>query len=108
MGRFEWPDQPRRVEVWWVLVDEPVTRLLCAAGGEEATLFGVLYDMRADHGAIRRQTDADGVVAVDLPRAMSRFAVPRENMQGLMRVLRANGVRGRYRMAGTDEPVYEF
>ena len=99
-------EPPRRVEVWWVEPNTPITHLWCSGGAETACVFGVLYDMRADHGSTRRAAE-DGMERVDFVRPLDRLAVQEANMRGLMRIIRANKVHGRYRKAGTDDE-YKF
>ena len=100
------PDPPEPVEVWWVRCDEPVTRLVCPRGGGEATVMGVLYDMRRDRGATVRPTTDPALGCVDM-EPTGGFAVQVSNMRAFVAILRANRVHGSYRRAG-DDREYRF
>lgn len=100
-----------RTSAWWVELAAPVTRVFF----DDADFATV---MRADHGLrwagvgsssapVIRPTDRPGTSCAEFGVPLVTMAVERDVMASWMAVLRANGVRGRYREAGTDR-WYEF
>lgn len=105
MGRITYPEPPSHIDVWWVVVDEPVTAISTASGDETACVWGVLYGMRADRVATKH--DMGEVTMTLLKIAQDAFVVQEPSMKCFMRVMRANGLHGLYRKAGTDK-TYKF
>ena len=100
-----------RVRVWWVEFREPVERLFCdkahLAAAHEAD-YGVAWlGLETHHHPRRTPTDRPDVWLLEYGIPIDRMAVEHEWMRGWMEVVRANGVHGRYREAGTDR-WYEF
>lgn len=99
------PDPPKHVEVWWVILDEPLSQVTTSDGEELACLWGVLYGMRADHSASKHEV-GDMTITV-LRTEQEALVVQEPSMRTFMRIIRANGIHGVYRKAGTDRE-YRF
>ena len=97
--------------VWWVEFPTPVERLFCdtahLAAANEAD-YGVAWmGLETHHHPRRMPTDRADVWLLEYGIPIGRMAVDHGWMRGWMEVVRANGVHGRYREAGT-ETWYEF
>lgn len=97
--------------VWWVEFAPPVERLFCdsahLAAANEAD-YGVAWmGLETYHHPRRVPTDRPGVWLLEYGIPLGRMAVAHEWMRGWMEVVRANGLHGRYREAGTER-WYEF
>ena len=97
--------------VWWVEFPTPVELLFCdtkhLAAANEAD-YGVAWmGLETHHHPRRMPTDRPDVWLLEYGIPIDRMAVNHEWMRGWMEVIRANGVHGRYREAGT-ETWYEF
>ena len=95
----------KKVSVWWVIADEPLSRLFCWGEGQRFALMRCLMDDRMAWNEL--PCTEEGVTCFEPESMPCALAVFEENMPGIMVVLRANGVRGRYRKAG-DDREYRF
>lgn len=99
------------LRVWWVEFPEPVERLFCdtahLAAAAEADRGIAWAGLETYHHPRRMPTDRAGVWLLEYGIPIDRMAVEHEHMRGWMEVVRANGVHGRYREAGTER-WYEF
>lgn len=97
--------------VWWVEFPTPVERLFCdtahLAAAVEADRGIAWAGLETYHHPRRMPTDRPGVWLLEYGIPIDRMAVEHEHMRGWMEVVRANGVHGRYREAGTER-WYEF
>ena len=101
----------RESRVWWVCFDAPVERLFC---DKEHLAVAYMVDagipwtgMESHHHPRQMPTDRDGVWLLEYGIPIDRMAVAHQHMRGWMEVVRANGLRGSYREAGTER-VYRF
>lgn len=101
----------RESRVWWVMFDEPVERLFCDTEHLAVAHMvdaGIPWTGMESHYHPRRQpTDRKDVWLLVYGIPIERMAVAHDNMRGWMEVVRANGLHGKYREAGTER-VYEF
>ena len=97
--------------VWWVEFDAPVERVFCDTAHVAAVFnadYGIAWTgMETYHHPRQTPTDREGVWCMEFGIPIDRMAVEHQHMRGWMEVVRANGLRGRYREAGTTT-VYEF
>ena len=112
------PEDQRRLRermdstrVWWVEFDPPVERLFCdkahLGAAHEADRGVAWMGMETYHHPRRMPTDRPDVWLLEYGIPIDRMAVNHEWMGPWMEVVRANGLRGRYREAGTER-WYEF
>lgn len=96
----------RNESVWWVRFRAPAARFFCDEGKlHVSSIVRVLY---ADRMAFSiERTDRDGVSCVTCDPAIEVLAAQESMMAGLMEVVRANGLHGAYRKAGTEK-AFEF
>ncbi len=101
----------RESRVWWVEFARPVERLFCDKAHLAVAHMvdaGIPWTgMESHHHPVRRPTDRDGVWLLEYGIPIDRLAVAHDNMRGWMEIVRANGLHGSYREAGTEQ-VYEF
>ena len=97
--------------VWWVEFPTPVERLFCdtahLAAAIEADRGIAWAGLETYHHPRRMPTDRAGVWLLEYGIPIDRMAVEHGCMRGWMEVVRANGLHGRYREAGT-KTEYEF
>jgi hypothetical protein len=100
-----------RARAWWVEFSEPVGRLFCDTAhlpaAHEAEHGMAWAGLPASHGARRLPTDRPDVWLLEYEAPVERLAVEHQWMRPWMELVRANGLHGRYREAGTDR-WYEF
>ena len=98
-------------KVWWVEFSPLVERIFASAADVAAVIradYGVAWtDIETHHRPRVLPTDRDGVWCVEFAAPIERMAVEEADMGEWMQLVRANGCRGRYRLAGTDR-WYEF
>lgn len=97
--------------VWWVEFSPAVERLFCdsahLAAAHEADHGVAWLGLETPHHPRRMPTNRPDVWLLEYGIPIERMAVDHEWMGQWMQVVRANGVHGRYREAGTDR-WYEF
>lgn len=104
-------ERRERLRAWWVEFARPVERVFatsaqCAAVVEADN--GIAWTgLETRHHPRKVPTDRPGVWCFEYGIPVDRMAVDHEWMAQWMQVVRANGLHGRYREAGTDR-WYEF
>jgi len=112
------PDEQRRMQermdstrVWWVEFARPVERLFCDSahlGAAHEADYGIAWlGLETHHHPRRMPTDRPDVWLLEYGIPIERMAVEHQWMPLWMEVVRANGVHGKYREAGTTTE-YEF
>ena len=99
-----------RVEPWWVKFDVPTDRLWCTTpeSGDGFTLCAVartLYGMGREFKVRRSSDERMALVEVRTPQEF--LAVEESDMALVMVAVRATGLHGTYRKAGTERE-YRF
>lgn len=109
--RRRWQERVDSTRVWWVVFDPPVERLFCDKahlGAAWQADYGIAWTgLETHHHPRQLPTDRPDVWLLEYGIPIERMAVEHEWMGGWMEVVRANGVHGRYREAGTER-WYEF
>jgi len=104
-------ERMERCRIWWVEFASPVERLFCdkahLAAAAEADQGITWMGLETHYHPRRMPTDRPDVWLLEYGIPIDRMAVDHEWMRGWMEVVRANGVHGRYREAGTER-WYEF
>lgn len=104
-------EEAGRLSVWLVRFSRPVERLFVPreeVGVIERAQWGVAWaGIGAPAFPTYLPTDRPDVTCCQFGAPLTTLAVERDTMGPLMRVIRSNGVHGRYREAGT-ETRYEF
>lgn len=92
---------------WWLVsLDEPTSTLFATtADHADVNLMATLYGDR--HTFTTTDTDTEGVACVVTDAPVCVLAAPESFMRTLMQTIRANGLTGTYRKAGTQES-YRF
>ena len=107
----EFREMVEGTRVWWVEFDAPVERVFCDTAHVAAVFnadYGIAWTgMETYHHPRQSPTDREGVWCMDFGIPIDRMAVEHGCMRGWMEVVRANGLHGRYREAGTTTE-YEF
>lgn len=104
----------RRVEetrVWWVKFNDPVERVFCDKAHIAAVIeadYGIAWaGLETHHYPRQMPTDRPDVWVMEFGIPIDTMAVAHDRMKGWMEVVRANGIHGGYREAGTSR-WYEF
>jgi len=121
MGTFSFKPDPkaeaeereriRNQRVYWVEFKTPVERVFCDGAHCASVIeadYGVTWmGVSTPHWPKRVPTDKPDVWCYEFGVPIDLMAVAAERMGGWMEVVRSNGIKGRYREAGTDR-WYEF
>lgn len=98
-------------KVWWVEFSTPAERVFCRPEQVPTIInadYGITWaGVDTRHWPRQLPTDQEGVCCVEFGISIDRMAVEEQWMRGWMQIVRANGLHGKYRKAGTTRE-YEF